>query len=124
MHLKSDSLTQMTNIKDIFIDNNIAKNFCNPLDPEYKRLIKWLMSDSTTYLVVSNKLIGEYIRSAGQSRSTTNITLIIAKLTRDGRLLKITNEQIKQFKQEYFTKKVLKKLTCNQEDREHIPVVL
>lgn len=28
--------------KDIFIDNNIASKFSNPLDPEYKKLIKWL----------------------------------------------------------------------------------
>jgi hypothetical protein len=25
-------------MKDIFIDNNVAKIFANPLDPEYKRL--------------------------------------------------------------------------------------
>jgi len=29
--------------KDIFIDNNIAKNFTNPLDGEYKKLVQWLM---------------------------------------------------------------------------------
>ncbi len=66
----------MTNIKDIFIDNNIAKNFCNPLDPEYKRLIQWLISDSTAYLVVSNKLIVEYTRSTGQSTSVISETFI------------------------------------------------
>ena len=111
-------------LKDIFIDNNIAKNFCNPLDPEYKKLIQWLMFDSAAYLVISNKLIAEYQRSASQSPSTTNITIIIAKLQREGRLLKITNEQIKIFKQKHFTKKVIKNLTCNQEDRDHIPVVM
>lgn len=110
--------------KDIFIDNNIAKNFCNPLDPEYKSLIKWLIYDPTAYLVVSNKLIAEYQRSASQSPSTTAITSIINQLTKKGRLLKITNEQIKSFKQRYFTKKVVKNLTCNQEDRDHIPVVM
>jgi hypothetical protein len=30
-------------MKDIFIDNSIAKNFANPLDPEYKKLVAWLM---------------------------------------------------------------------------------
>lgn len=47
--------------KDIFIDNNITKNFANPLDPEYKKLIKWLMAfdeqdkAKNAYLVISNK---------------------------------------------------------------------
>ena len=31
-------------LKDLFIDNNVAKNFANPLDPEYKKLIQWLMT--------------------------------------------------------------------------------
>ncbi len=116
--------------KDIFIDNNIAKNFTNPLDPEYKKLIQWLMAyDSAknrknAYLMVSNKLIAEYQRTAGASASGTNITIIIAKMTREGRLIKITNEQIKEFKRIYFTKRVERNLTCNKEDRDHIPVVL
>ena len=29
-------------MKDIFIDNNIAKNFGNPMDEEYQKLIRWL----------------------------------------------------------------------------------
>ena len=39
-------------------------------------------------------------------------------------LNKISNEHIKEFKRQYFTKKTKKKLTCNEEDQEHIPVVL
>jgi hypothetical protein len=111
-------------LKDIFIDNNIAKNFCNPLDPEYKNLIKWLISDSTAYLVVSQKLLVEYVGSTGQSSSLTNITVIIDRLTRDGRIIKISNEEIKEFKRQNFTSKIVKKFTCNKEDQEHIPVVL
>ena len=116
--------------KDIFIDNNITKNFGNPLDPEYKKLIKWLMEfdeqhkAKNAYLVVSNKLLAEYYRTSGHASSLTNITVIINKLQREGRLIKISNQQIKHFKRQYFTKKVEKKLTCNQEDRDHIPVVL
>ncbi len=116
--------------KDIFIDNNITKNFANPLDSEYTKLIQWLMAYSSekkeknAYLMVSNKLIAEYQRTAGLSASATNITIIIAKMTREGRLVKITNEQIKEFKREYFTKPVERRLSCNKEDREHIPVVL
>ena len=111
-------------LKDIFIDNNIAKNFCNPLDPEYKNLIKWLMYDSTAYLVVSQKLLVEYVGSTGQSPSLTNITVIIDRLTRDGRIIKISNEEIKEFKRQNFTSKIEKKFTCNKEDQEHIPIVL
>jgi hypothetical protein len=111
-------------LKDIFIDNNIAKNFCNPVDPEYKSLIKWLISDSTAYLVVSQKLLVEYVGSTGQSPSLTNITVIIDRLKRDGRIIKISNEEIKEFKRQKFTSKIVKKFTCNKEDQEHIPVVL
>ena len=112
---------------DIFIDNNIAKNFGNPQDPEYKKLQKWLMDNETepkSYLVVSNKLLAEYYRSVGQSYYQNSIPSIIDKLTREGRLIKISNEQIKEFKRQYFTNKVKKNFTCNKEDQEHIPVVL
>jgi len=116
--------------KDIFIENNITKNFVNPLDTEYKRLIAWLMRFNPTethrnaYLVVSNKLIAEYQRTAGTAHSAINITVIINQMTREGRLIKVSNEEIKAFKREHFKAKVVKNLTCNQEDRDHIPVVL
>lgn len=116
--------------KDIFIDNNIGKNFANPLDPEYKKLIQWLMAfnpndaGKNAYLIVSNKLIAEYLRTSGSASSLTNITVIIGKMTQEGRLVKISNEQIKDFKQKYFKKKVIKNFTCNKEDHDHIPVVL
>jgi len=116
--------------KDIFIDNNIGKNFANPLDPEYKNLIQWLMAfnpnnaGKNAYLMVSNKLIAEYQRTSGSASSLTNITVIISKMTQEGRLVKITNEQIKDFKLKYFKKKVVRNFTCNKEDHDHIPVVL
>lgn len=116
--------------KDIFIDNNIAKNFSNPLDPEYKKLIQWLIKyeasieDKNAYLVVSKKLLAEYNRTIGHSISNTNIVAIIGLLTRQGRLKQITNQQIKEFRREFFTKKVEKNLKSNQEDRDHIPTVL
>ncbi|GAK50869.1 hypothetical protein U14_02110 [Candidatus Moduliflexus flocculans] len=117
-------------LKDIFIDNNIAKNFSNPLDIEYKKFIQWLMRydvqepSKNAYLVVSQKLIAEYQRTTRNSFSPTNIAIIIDRLTREGRLIKISNQEIKDFKQKYFIKKVIRKLTCNHEDWEHIPVVL
>jgi hypothetical protein len=118
--------------KDIFIDNNIAKNFSNPIDPEYKKLIKWLMEFSSdpqsqynnAYLVVSKKLLAEYYRTMGHAALGNNITVIISLLIQQGRLVQISNEQIKEFKQKYFTKKVERQLVSNKEDREHIPVVL
>ena len=119
--------------KDIFIDNNIAKNFKNPADPEYIKLRDWLVlyreikegeEDTNAHLVVSNKLLNEYSRSNQNIKDGQNIILIIGRLQKQGRLIKIDNQAIKDFQQEHFTKKIEKKLSCNQEDREHIPVVL
>lgn len=116
--------------KDIFIDNNIAKNFSNPVDPEYKKLIKWLMKfdpqdkHNNAHLVVSKKLLAEYYRTMGHAALGNNITVIISLLIQKDRLVQISNEQIKEFKQKYFTKKVERQLVSNKEDREHIPVVL
>lgn len=118
--------------KDIFINNNIAKNFSNPLDPEYKKLIKWLMEFSSNpqnhhnnaYLVVSKKLLAEYYRTMGHAASGNNIAVIINLLNQQGRLIQISNDQIKEFKQKHFIRKIEKCLVSNKEDREHIPVVL
>ncbi len=116
--------------KDLFIDNNIAKNFSNPLDPEYKKLIRWLQKYDPAHkannaaLVVSNKLLVEYTATSGMSKSPTNIGTIIDRLTRQGRLNKISNRDIKEFKRLKFSKKVVRHLTCNSKDRDHIPVIL
>ena len=118
---------------DIFIDNNIASKFANPADPEYKELIRWLMDnhklsegqdDDRAYLVVSKKLMAEYSRSCRDAAGNTSIPMIISQLTRDGRLELISNQQIKDFKNQFFTKAVEKKLRSNNEDRDHIPAVL
>jgi hypothetical protein len=114
--------------KDIFIDTNIAKNFCNPLDDAYKRLIAWLLkydqkkTANNAYLVISQKLLNEYSRTCGTSCSASNIFVIIDKLTREGRCVRISNQAIKNFKKKYFKKRI--KLTCNKEDQDHIPTVL
>lgn len=119
--------------RDIFIDNNIASKFANPADPEYKSLIKWLMDnhpigdgkeDDRAYLVASKKLIEEYSGSCKDARSSTAILLIVGKMTSEGRLIKITKDQIKAFQEVHFTKAVEKNLRSNNEDRNHIPVVL
>ena len=115
--------------KDIFIDNNIACRFANPMDPEMKKLINWIMkneegSDDNAILVVSDKLLHEYMASSQGAYDSTSIPMIVDKLTKEGRLLKISNAEIKEFQCTYFKKKVEKALRSNQEDRNHIPVVL
>lgn len=115
--------------KDIFIDNNIACRFANPMDPEMKKLIDWLMknvegSDKNAIMVVSPKLLHEYLASCQGAYGMTSIPMIINQLTREGRLTKISNAQIKDFQMKFFSKKVEKNLRSNQEDRNHIPVVL
>ena len=116
--------------KDIFIDSGVAKNFARPKNPEYKKLISWLIKYDTSspgnnaHLVVSQKLIVEYKNSAGGCYSSTNIAVIVDRLMSQGRLLKKTNKEIKEFKQKHFTKKVEKKLCCNNEDRDYIPVIM
>jgi hypothetical protein len=49
---------------------------------------------------------------------------IVNKMTREGRHIKISNAKIKDFQKEHFAKKVLRLLLSNEEDREHIPVVM
>jgi hypothetical protein len=119
--------------KDIFIDNNIASKFSNPQDKEYIKLTKWLLTydfndaenkNNYAHLVVSKKLLVEYIRSNQNSFGGTSIPSIVAELQKQGRLTFKSNEEIKDFKEKYFTKTVEKKLKSNNEDREHIPVVL
>lgn len=115
--------------KNIFIDNNIACRFSNPMDPEMKKLLAWIMeyeegSHNNAMLVVSDKLLREYIASCQGAYGATSIPTIIGKLTREGRLTKITNADIKGFQNIYFTKTVERNLRSNQEDRNHIPVVL
>ncbi len=118
--------------KDIFIDNNIASRFSNPLDKEYVNLIEWLLfydskdivnKDNYAHLIVSKKLLVEYNRSAFNAKSDTSIPVIINKLLSEGRLILVNNQQIKDFQKIHYSKAVLKKLRSNQEDREHLPLV-
>ncbi len=71
--------------KDIFIDNNIAKNFANPADAEYKKLIKWLLKydkstdkkEENAYLVISQKIRNEYLEGSNSAKSNSNIIVIV-----------------------------------------------
>lgn len=105
--------------RDIFVDNTVAKNFCNPVDQNYKDFIKWLYEEG--YLVVTNKILSEYVSSTGGSPSSTNIVVIIARLTRDGRLIKFSKQQLEDLK---FAKRIENRLRSNQKDHPHIKAVL
>jgi hypothetical protein len=82
-------------LKDIFVDTNVAKNFANPQDYEYRKFIRWLLQydesnvGKNAYLAMSNKLLAEYGRTVGYPHSMTNIIIIVAKCTQEGRLNKI-----------------------------------
>ena len=106
-------------MKDIFVDENIAKNFANPLSDEYKTFVDWLRSEGS--LVVSNKLITEYGRACQHSKSNTNIFAIIDIQTRDGRLNKKSNIELNAFK---VKKHVLNSFRSNKKDHNHIKLVM
>lgn len=120
-------------MKDIFIDNNIAKNFSNPIDVEYKNLIQWIndydedgvknnkkKKEDFAHLVVNQKLLVEYNRSAMNCFHNTSIPVLIAILTRQGRLVRLDNNEIKEFKNKVFTKSILRNIASNEEDHCHI----
>ncbi len=99
-------------MKDIFIDTNVAKNFQNPLDPEYKKLLLWLKHEGVW--VVSQKLLVEY------GRTNQNIAVLVNLLLSKGRLRVIPSEEHKAFK---LTKREEKGLCCNHEDHWHLRTV-
>lgn len=98
---------------DLFVDTNVAKNFKNPLDPEYKKLLSWLRSRGCW--VVSKKLLVEY------GRSNQNIVVLTDILQRQGRLKVIENEAHNKF---ISTKLTEKRLTCNAEDGWRLKTIL
>lgn len=106
-------------MKDIVVDNNVAKNFANPLDDEYKKFVSWLTAKG--YLAVCNQLLHQYVATCGTSSSSTNICVIIGRLTREGRLLKKSNKELKAFR---FPKRRENQLRCNQKDRDILKTVL
>ncbi|MET7036906.1 hypothetical protein [Elizabethkingia miricola] len=124
-------------MKDIFIDNNVAKNFATPLDPHYKSLIEWIneydedlvekepdKKHEFAHLVVSQKLLVEYLKSSKDCSKLNAIPSIIGRLTIQGRILKKTKKEIEDFQNKYFTKVLFKSLQSNVEDHVHIVSVL
>ena len=123
-------------MKDIFIDNNIASRFAAPADPEYKSLIKWLISfdksilkEKNAHLVLSLKIQKEYLESSSLAKSKTSIAAVVNKLTKQGRINFFTNTEIKEFQNTHFTNKIKKRFK-NQfrnernRDLDHLPIIL
>lgn len=106
-------------MKDILVDNNVGKNFCNPLDPEYKNFIEWLFREGA--LVVTVKLMQEYIASSGASSSPTNMPAIIDKLLREGRLNLIANKVLKAFR---ISRRTERFLIANRSDWNYLKAVM
>jgi ubiquitin C-terminal hydrolase len=117
-------------MKDIFIDNDVTtKHFSNPIDEDYKNLIDWLRTfnddvENDAHLVLSNFLLREYHESNRNPNSQTNIIAIVDDMVRNNRIKRVSNQEIKNFQTQHFSKKVLKKMTSNAKDRNHIPAVL
>jgi hypothetical protein len=116
-------------MKDIFVDNNIAVQFTNPMDDYFKEFIRWLIEfnndcENDAYLVVSNKILSEYLRSCNGCFKENSIPMIIAKFTREGRLIKIANHDISEFKNQHYRKKIKNQLRSNYQDQDHLPIVL
>lgn len=105
-------------IKDLFVDNNVAKNFKNPADPAYQRLMKWLFTAG--YLVITPKLLAEY-HASNQGNFGQSIFTIIDQLTRDGRLVKISTEEMKAVK---FPKRLNEKCLKLNKDYWHLKAIL
>ena len=116
--------------KDIFIDDNIAKNFVNPVDPEYIKLMNWLNMfkhnpSCDAYLVVSKKLLEEYNGTHATCKEAQNICVIVATLQIQGRLIIKNNKELREFRRKHYKKHICTHFTCSKPDREyHIPTVL
>lgn len=115
-------------MNDIFIDNDfIVLNFHSP-DEDVLKFIQWLYDEegleNKAHLILSQKLYNEYVSSSSPKPAYTNILTICSVMLSQGRLLKVSNEEIRKFKDTHMPNKIHKKLTCNKKDREHIPIIL
>jgi hypothetical protein len=106
-------------MKDLLVDNTVAKNFSNPLDVHYKELIQWLFK--TGVLVVTQRLLVEYLRTASGARSNTSMPALFDHLLREGRLKKFDKKTLGDFA---FTKRIQRALRSNKEDHDNIKAVM
>lgn len=65
----------------------------------------------------------EYYSSARNSFSSSSIPIIIDIMTKQNRLITVSNDVIRDFKNNHFSKKILNSLKCNLKDQDHIPLI-
>lgn len=106
-------------MKDILVDNTVAKNFCNPLDPDYKTFIRWVLEEGV--LVVTQRLLIEYKATAGSSPANTSMPSLVDYLTRKGRLMHFGRAQLTAFR---FPSRVTKRLRSNWKDHDNVKAVM
>ena len=97
-------------MSSIVIDTNIMSLYDAPIEPSYAELFRWL--EKTGVLYVSQHLLTEYGRTGNQ-----NIMILLAQLGKhagNNRIIKISKDDIKMFKDDKRTK-----YTCNKEDINH-----
>ena len=118
-------------MKDLFLDANIVKNFSNPLDKEYLKLIEWLLKydgkkpGNNAFLVYSLKLHHEYNRTCRDANTKTCIHVILNKLIMENRLIRFSKEDVENFKRVYYKKIVKNRLLSNGNDKNHfIPIIM
>jgi len=118
-------------MKDIFIDSNLIKNFTNPMDIEYIKLIEWLKKNNerdkskNAYLVTSKKLIIEYFNTCREAYSDTCIYVIIDLLQKQDRLNPFSTDEINEFKRKHFKKHILNNLRSNYKDKMYfLPLIM
>lgn len=106
------TLAQLAQNRDIVIDTQVMRLYDTPSDPNYKLLFTWL-TNGCGKLAISHKLLNEY-------NGTTNrlIGVLLNKLSSEGRLIKISNAQLKSFTLDNHYQ-----YTCNQKDVDHARLV-
>jgi hypothetical protein len=108
----------MPKLKDIFVDTNLAKNFCNPVDPDLKEFIRWLFYQGS--LVITTRILREYCDTCQGAASQSSILVIVAHQTKKRRLAKITNPELAAV---VFTNAEIRVITCNPKDHDHLKAV-
>ena len=119
--------------KDIFIDTDFAvKKLTNPMSPSCLSFYQWLITKNSNpthdaFLVLSLKLIREYSDSCGIYPSLrTGMSVIFDIVTKENRINRVENSQIKDFKKNHYkSKRLTGRLRCNKNDAcFHLPTVM
>ena len=106
-------------MRDILVDNSVAHAFANPVDPEYKRFIRWIVQKGV--LVVTQRLIREYTASSAGCAANTSLPALVDHLTRHGRLAICGKAKLAEFK---IRKHVRRRLRSNWQDHDSIKAVM